>query len=284
MSDPAYRIRPMQRAEMAFAVEQAAREGWNPGLHDASAFFAADPRGFLVGMLCDTPIGSISAVRYGRDFGFIGFYVVLPEYRQSSYGMLLARAALRRLDGMNTGIDGVFERQDNYRKLGFRLAYRNIRYEWSARPLPSAPPAALVCAGGGDMYDIERYDRLCFPAPRRAFLEAWLQMHGSAAFTWREDGTIRGYGVIRRCRKGWKIGPLFADTHSIAEALLCALGSEAGADEPIYLDVPEVNSAAMRLAADCGMKEVFGTARMYKGRSPDIALERIFGVTSFELG
>jgi hypothetical protein len=32
------------------------------------------------------------------------------------------------------------------------------------------------------------------------------------------------------------------------------------------------------------MKQVFGTARMYTGEPPAIALDRVFGVTTFELG
>jgi hypothetical protein len=32
------------------------------------------------------------------------------------------------------------------------------------------------------------------------------------------------------------------------------------------------------------MEEVFGTARMYLGDPPALAHERIFGVTTFELG
>lgn len=278
----AYRVRTMRREKVDFAVEQAAREGWNPGLHDADAFFAADAGGFLVGELDGVPIGCISAVRYGREFGFIGFYIVLPDFRGRGYGMPLWRAALERFGPQNVGLDGVIEQQDNYRKLGFRLAYSNIRYEWHGRPQVSAPAPAAVRVNCTD--EIEGYDRLCFPAPRRAFLDAWLRLPDSAALAWREGGELRGYGVIRRCRKGWKIGPLFADTRAIAEALLLALAREAAADEPIYLDVPEVNSDAMRLAADYGMEEVFGTARMYKGGDPEVSLDRVFGVTTFELG
>ena len=35
-------VHAMSRAEMDLAVEWAAAEGWNPGLDDADAFFAAD--------------------------------------------------------------------------------------------------------------------------------------------------------------------------------------------------------------------------------------------------
>ena len=42
--------------------------------------------------------------------------------------------------------------------------------------------------------------------------------------------------------------------------------------------------AAMALVQRHGMVEVFGCARMYLGKLPAVANERIFGVTTFELG
>jgi hypothetical protein len=32
------------------------------------------------------------------------------------------------------------------------------------------------------------------------------------------------------------------------------------------------------------MTPMFETARMYRGRAPDLPLDRIFGITTFELG
>jgi hypothetical protein len=71
-------IRTMSRTELDLGIDWAAAEGWNPGLHDADAFHAADPQGYLVGLVGDEPIGMIAAVRYGAGFGFIGFYIVRP--------------------------------------------------------------------------------------------------------------------------------------------------------------------------------------------------------------
>jgi hypothetical protein len=42
-------VRNMAEADLALALEWAAAEGWNPGLHDARCFYAADPQGFLIG-------------------------------------------------------------------------------------------------------------------------------------------------------------------------------------------------------------------------------------------
>lgn len=38
--------RPMRRPELDLAPDWDDAEGWSPGLHDADAFWAADPGGF----------------------------------------------------------------------------------------------------------------------------------------------------------------------------------------------------------------------------------------------
>ena len=97
------------------------------------------------------------------------------------------------------------------------------------------------------------------------------------------DRRLAAWGVIRPCRRGWKVGPLIADDRASAEAVLSTLIADIGGDE-IFLDVPSVNHAAVALAQGLGLAPVFETARMYTGRVPPLRLERVFGVTTFELG
>ena len=122
-----YKITTMTRQQVDMAIEWAAAEGWNPGLYDAECFFHADPGGFLVEMLGDTPVSVISVVRYGSSFGFLGFYIVRPEYRGQGFGIWIWNAGRERLMGRNIDLDGVVDQQDNYKRSGFNYAYRNIR-------------------------------------------------------------------------------------------------------------------------------------------------------------
>ncbi len=288
-----FSIATATREDVNFAVEQAASEGWNPGLHDAAAFHAADPDGFLIGRRDGVPIGCISAVRYPERFGFIGLYIVAPAHRGQGYGMRLWEAGMARLAGCNIGLDGVLAQQDNYRKSGFNLACRNIRFE-----LPRASDAADAVAGADRRIAVQRladipfervaaFDRTAFPSSRRAFLEAWLRMpeaHAFAAVDARDPGVLRGYGVVRRCRHGWKVGPLFAEAAPVATRLFAMLCAAVPATDAVCLDVPEINDDAMALVERHGMREVFRTARMYAGERPSMREARVFGVTTFELG
>ena len=131
--------------------------------------------------------------------------------------------------------------------------------------------------------DVIRYDSAFFPEDRDAFLRCWLRPDRRTGVAIVEDGSIRGYGVIRACHTGSKIGPLFADTEQSADLLFRALASGAGGG-PIFLDCPEPNGWATRLATRYGLSPVFETARMYRGTAPALPLSGMYGITTFELG
>jgi hypothetical protein len=245
----AYTIRPMHVEEIALAADWAAAEGWNPGLSDAACFATVDPHGFLIGERDGEPAATISCVNYDDRFSFLGFYIVRPDVRGS--------------------------------KSGFSLAYRNVRYggrvtsSGAAQPLtPLADvPLAIIAAD----------DATVFPASRLAFLRAWIGTSGHTGRALMRDGKLAAWGVIRPCRAGFKIGPLVADDRAAAEAVFDALIAVVGGGE-VFLDLPEPNKEAQALAQSRGLQPVFETARMYKGEVRAVAVRRIFGVTTFELG
>jgi len=278
-----FTIRAMTRQEVEIPVDWAAEEGWNPGLYDADCFYAADPNGFLIGLVGDEPIATISVVKYGASFGFLGFYIVKPTYRDKGYGIQIWRAGLAYLCGRTIGLDGVVAQQENYRKSGFTLAYQNIRYQGTGGGSIPAHPG-IIPLSTIPFEEISAYDKPFFPDNRTHFLRCWIDQPQSTAFGIQRDGRLAGYGVIRACRDGYKIGPLFADSPEIADTLFCTLKRHAPEGEPVFLDTPAVNPAAIDLTQQHKMTVVFETARMYTGTIPDLPLDRLFGVTTFELG
>jgi GNAT superfamily N-acetyltransferase len=276
-------IRAMTLPELETVLDWAASEGWNPGLQDAASFHAADPGGFLLGTLDGEPVASIFAVRYGARFGFIGGYIVRPGFRGKGLGMAIWRAGMSRLEGRNVGLDGVPAQQANYARSGFKLAHRNVRYEGRGSDVP--PADRVLPLGPQDMGDVLLYDRAFFADDREQFMRCWLQQAGSVAFGVRDTGgALLGYAVLRPCRAGFKIGPLCAESPEVAEELMQAVRGRVPADEPVFLDVPEPNAAAVALALRHGMRACFETARMYTGEDPGLPLARQYGITTFELG
>lgn len=273
----------MNRADVDLAVEWAASEGWNPGLYDAESFFSTDPKGFFVGCLNDEPIAVISAVKYQNNFGFLGFYIVKPQYRGQGYGIQIWNAGMEYLKDVIIGLDGVVDQQYNYRKSGFELFHKNVRYHGKSKR-EYAKNESIVSLTEVDFDLLCSYDRKFFPAAREMFLKKWIEQPESSALAVVEEKEIKGYGVMRKCRSGYKIGPLFAENKYLAELIFSALQKTIPSNSDIYLDIPVSNSEAINLAGKNDMQIVFETARMYKGKSPELPLQKIFGVTSFELG
>jgi hypothetical protein len=264
-------------------IDWAAEEGWNPGLGDADPFWAADPQGYLMVFEGDAPIASISVVRYTDRLGFLGFYIVRADRRGRGIGLGLWAEGMAYLAGGTVALDGVVPQQPNYRRSGFALAHRNVRHTGSIVAERPADPR-IVPAGTLALEDVAAFDAVRFGARRDGFLSAWLD-GGSGRRGWAfvEDGTLLGYGVVRPCRVGFKIGPLFADRADVAEALFLALAAETGG-APVILDLPLDNREALALAGRHGLEPGFETGRMYHGPAPVLPLDRIYGITTFELG
>ncbi|MFD2058861.1 GNAT family N-acetyltransferase [Mesorhizobium calcicola] len=274
-------IRTLSLHELAVLIDWAAAEGWNPGLEDAAMFQAADPLGFIGAFVGNEMVAAISAVAYGSEFGFIGLYICRPDKRGKGYGKAVWNAGMNRLAGRTIGLDGVAEQQANYLRKGFRPAYETIRYSGRAAG-PAVRADGLRTVTAQLVPDIIAYDASCFPAPRRAFLQRWLQAphHGLAAISSR--GTT-GYAVARPCRSGFKIGPLFAHNIDTALQLLDGLaGACEGGD--LHIDVPAENIGFIAALEAAGFAPTFSTTRMYKGLPPKLDLQRLFGVTTLELG
>jgi hypothetical protein len=280
MSVDSFNVRVMGAQDLALALDWAAAEGWNPGLADAACFAAVDPEGFLLGEIAGLPAATIWVVNYDEQFAFLGGYIVRRDIRGRGYGVRLWQSGVAHGAGRTIGLDGVVAQQDNYKKSGFALAYRNVRYGGRVGASNSSDTIALATI---PLATIAADDATVFPAARPAFLRAWLNAPGHVGRALLRDGRLAAWGVIRPCRTGFKIGPLVADDRAGAEDVFDALVAAAGAGE-IFLDVPEPNHDAVALARSHGLESVFETARMYTGPTRPIRLDRVFGVTSLELG
>jgi ribosomal protein S18 acetylase RimI-like enzyme len=279
-------IRNMLRSELDELVEWAAREGWNPGLSDADLFWAYDPQAFIAAEISGQLIGGGSIVSYEGLYGFMGFFIIHPDYRGRGLGNRLWHERLQRLQQRlvataSIGMDGVFDMQDYYARGGFSFTCRDLRFEGLGRTVPV--PDEVVMLDDVSFADVDAYDRAHFPAARGKFLKPWISQPGCHARGVIRNGRLCGFAVMRPCRAGHKIGPLFANDAGAANDLFLALAGQVPG-EAIFLDVPENNPAGLELAKRHAMNEVFGCAKMYFGTPPELPDHEIFGITTFEFG
>lgn len=277
-------VRTMTEADLGIALGWARQQGWNPGLDDAAVFLGTDPEGFLLGSVEGEPVSSIALVRYAAGFAFLGLHLVAPAHRGRGLGLDLWRRALDTLPSTYVvGINGVPAQEATYRRSGFVLAHRTARWGGRIRGVPPPSPAVRDLTPE-DLPAVAAYDLGLFLAARPKFLEPWVTGTATRRSVGYFDGDeLVGYGTVRQCHDGWRVGPLFADGPGIAESLVSALVGPV-APGPVFLDVPEPNVHALTMARRLGLAPVFATARMFRGPVLDQPLRRIFAITTLELG
>lgn len=275
--------RPLEYEELHYANDWAVNEGWNPGPHDGEIFNLTDVGSFMTVEIDGSLMGAISAVRMTPNFGFIGFFVLPPEHRNSTHGWILWHASLERMGDRVIGGDGVLERLRNYAHYGFKPHHYTVTHEGVAPSLPTKWRPGIECASGTPLSVLSAYDEVAFGVPRTAFLARWLTLPKSLALVYKRAGRVCGLGVARRCHRGIRIGPLQANDPDAAEALFDALVGLAPGEQ-IAIDCPEPNTEATALMRKKGLVAGFATARIYRGEPPNAALERVYGQMSFALG
>ncbi|MCE2882253.1 MAG: GNAT family N-acetyltransferase [Planctomycetaceae bacterium] len=276
------------RAGLSRLVEMARAEGWLPGAGDDDAFWAQDPEGFVEARIDGRAIGGGSIVSYDGRYGFMGFFLVETAHRGHGVGHALwyARRDLLRArlaPGAAIGMAAVSAMRAFYERGGFHADHLEVRFAWQTQDCGGHTPAEIVDARSIPFDALAAFDAAHFPAPRPRFLAAWIAPAARHAIAFVEHGRIEGLAVARATDGGHRVGPLFARDERVAESLLDELERRL-AGSTLFLDMPESNPAAIALAARRGMREVFRCTRMHLGPSPALPWQRIYAVTSFELG
>lgn len=276
----------LDRAGLDTLVKWADEEGWNPGPYDADVYWETDPEWYYGYYLDGELIAGGSIVSYNGEFGFMGFFIVKPELRSQGIGNQLwyqrRNKLLSRLNkDASIGMDGVVDMQPFYGKGGFEIAFRDERYKLFGKSFKIHDDIYEIT--DTDFPEIIEYDKKYFGFDRRVFITNWLEMPEVKAYKFVKDKKIQGMIIIRKANKGFKVCPLFAENPEIAEELLKAALNYVE-DEPLYLDIPVINIEAKKLVEKYNGKYVFECARMYYGKQPDVNVNNIFGITTFELG
>src|SRR3954452_20685878 len=132
---------------------------------------------------------------------------------------------MARLKPRLVGLDPSGRRAEDVHAVGFSpcLAEPSLRHGRAKTGPRAHGRSSVVSAPSQPFSALAAYDAAIVAAPRERFLRAWLTLPGHIALATLRDGAPTGLGVVRPCRKGAKIGPLFADDAPTARALFAAL-------------------------------------------------------------
>lgn len=294
-----YFVRTLKLLEFKnLTKEWTGREGWNSGIHEYSPFYNACPNGHKgLFTINNQLIASLSAVRYSKDFVFLGIFIVDPNYRSLGIGEILARSVLEELeDGTLLGLNGVKEQVGNYqKKYGFIPYHNNFRFsgilkiqKFKNDSFKSDKKIKIIGKGSLDINQLIDYDASVFSYTREVFLRQWIKMPESYLLAATEEDKICGYCVVSKCLNGNKIAPFFAENDEIAKNLSMSLASKFNG-KLMQMDIPETNQPAIKLATQFGLYKVFETKRMYKGETElveklDKEINQVYSLTSLEIG
>ncbi len=270
-------IRAMTLADLALVLDWAAAEGWNPGIDDAAAFFAADPEGFFVAEMAGQPVAAICVVNHSGDYAFLGLYLCHPDWRGQGIGFALWTHALIHAGGRTVGLDGVAAQEANYAKSGFARSGSTMRLQGR---VTQGDPSGIRRVIPADHARLVALDRIANGVTRARFLAAWLAPSATRATVVMDDGA--GWATARLCREGCKIGPVIAPDAATALRLIAAAADTVRASA-VIVDIPEANTALITALRDLRFIETFRTARMYRGKAP-VSAALLQAVATLELG
>ena len=279
-----YRIRQMSEEDARLAFEWGKQVGWNPGLHDWRLMRDIDPEGCFAGFLDGTMVSSIIALQYQGKYGFLGMYIVAPEYRGRGYGLSIWRHALNYLTSEVgaecIGLDGVLANEPLYQKWGFHSAFKIWRYKSAVKRKSTRKCPEIT---ESHFPDVSSYDLKVFQVDRAPFLHDFIFKTEAKTAVHYVAGKLAGFAVARPCYEGYKIGPLFADDVEAARILIESLLSDL-TGHTVFIEVPETNHHAIQLVTNLDMHPEAPTVRMYTSHRHHLDTSYAYGITSRTMG
>ena len=228
-----YMTQITQRSEYEnyfFQFSRTAR--WNPSFSDSELYFNPETSHFYLGYVNYVPAFSVGFTIYKEPkILFAGMYYCLPEFRHvgncflyatTKYNELKRNCEILALPG--TPVLG--KKYEN--KMGTKIRGKIFRRRLFVDPekmCSKTYDASIKDVKAIDINKLLKYDRAICGYDRSPILKKLHQIdpYNATCLVYESNGEIQGYGLLRRCVEGYKIGPLLAENAKTASEILHAL-------------------------------------------------------------
>jgi ribosomal protein S18 acetylase RimI-like enzyme len=258
--------RTMLPGDIGAGLSLCRLSGWNQLRKDWEIFLELSPFGCRVAVYEGQVIGTVTTIKYGDDFSWIGMVLVHPTFRRQGIAKRLVDQALTILSGeSNIKLDATMAGREVYLKLGFQDEYGISRMQRTG----------FASGNGNEEYDareisrndltrIAAFDSKIFGADRMPLLESLLTAERLVALAVEKDQKLRGFCMGRAGYSHAHIGPVVANDLHTAKLLVTAALRKC-TDQPVIIDATQFNADWMKWLQSIGFSEQRSFIRMYKG-------------------
>jgi len=259
-------FRTMRRDDIPAGLSLCRAAGWNQLARDWELFLKVSPDDCRVAVDdSGKVVGTVTTVRYGDHFSWIGMVLVDPANRRQGIGVKLLKESLLVLEHENTvKLDATPAGREVYLKLNFKDEYYLSRMHCPSVP-PNVSSGKQVRRGEqGDLFQIFLYDHKVFGAKRDSLIGWMWKGAPELSFVYERPGEIMGYCFGRHGENYTHIGPVVARDESIARQLVGAALKKCSG-KSVIIDAPHHSSTWLTWLQDNGFSEQRPFMRMFIG-------------------
>jgi GNAT superfamily N-acetyltransferase len=277
------RIRPLTLADIPLGMRLKEAAGWNQLEADWRRLIDLDPDHDFVAELDGTPVGTVTACRFG-PVAWIAMMVVDQRFRSRGIGRALMAEALSALDSrgvLSVRLDATPLGRPLYESFGFALETTFTRFQGTLAPADGASGVPLV-PDADVLPRICALDRSVTGTDRERLLCRLAAEHPESLAIVSETAGVTGFLMSRPGALARQIGPCITQPES--GSLLFDEARRRYAGESVFIDIPVPNALATRQAAALGLTP--GRQLMRMGRGPQIVedLDRLWASAGPEKG
>lgn len=260
-------FRNMEWTDIPSGLSLCRSAGWNQLSRDWEIFLMLDPQGNRVCVQDDgNVIGTVTTIRYGHHFAWIGMVLVDPAHQRKGIGLRLLEQAGQLLKNENcVKLDATPAGRQVYTNLDFEDEYelsRMFASPFHMQHVISSPAATALTAES--LESVRSFDLEIFGADRMALLSWMLDGAPELAFKVGERDHLKGFCFGRSGYRYAHIGPVVANNVEVAKDLVSAALKHCG-NKPVILDVSHHNDSWRGWLESVGFSALRPFIRMYRG-------------------